>query len=166
MADPQTWENLTLSLETVKGINSTDARTFTTDPIPVDDDHLIAAKMSTRVAIMLHCGDIAALYDDREAFFDAIATIGFTPEDPIWEDLGYVLAQYWWVHFYRSQLLSNQDRMHDLMMEAKREGKDAAKALCTILGIELGKATRAKRSSRTTALVSAIHAYGKKGVDF
>jgi len=166
MPDPQTWENLTLSLETVKGINSTDARTFTTDPIPVDDDHLIAAKMSARVAIMLHCGDLAVLYDNREAFFDAIAALGFTPEDPIWEDLGYVLAQFWWVHFYRSQLLSDQDRMHDLMMEAKKEGKDAAKALCITLGIELGKTTRVKSSSRTSALTAAIHAYGKEGVDY
>ena len=159
MPDTSTaWEDITLPLAYKVGINSTDASQYTTDPIPATDEHLIAAKGMLRTRVIICAGSVVGKYNDREEFFDAIAALAATDTDPLYDDLRTALAWFWWVHYYESQHISEDDRMWAQKMAAMKEGELAAKALCKTIGFELGQ-TRIRGGSRSRATSSRLNAY-------
>lgn len=157
MPDTSTsWEDLFLTASVLKGHNSTDFAGLITD-IPKTDDTLKAAKGLLRRQIMAKCSKHASRFADRETFFDAIAALGATDTDPLYEDLQDMMALAYLYHYYGSHTLAGTDRMQIARDEALRDMKDAVMGLCPTLGLELEVDTQPLGGVRTKGAVVSLN---------
>lgn len=167
MPDTSTaWEDLTLEGDALVGINSSDFSSYNDTTIAADQDQLKASKKTLRAQIMGTCAQVAALFADRESFFDAIGTLAATDADPLYDDIQHLLALGFAYHWYGGEMLSDVDRMYTLRKEVMAELKQAVKGLCPTLAMELDVGDGVQGAPTTKGKTLSLHSYtaGRKNV--